>query len=185
MTRNRIIQSPFAHHVNHKWYLSSHAVPAVDTIKAYRDQVRQAYGHLRGVKFAAQGIDYTHFVLRDGVLDPVKTSHDIGSMLKYWALANQPSGYQYPVQDSPLQVRLVREDGKASIRLRLYDVTGPEGTFTRLGAYVNDDNDSKHTIDIPLSEEGRLEKAVFLAIEDCLEKIDRLEKRAAQQLAAA
>lgn len=185
MTRNGIIQSPFAHHVNHKWYLSSHAVPAVTTIKAYREQVRQAYGNLRGVKFAAQGIDYTHFVLRNGVLDPEKTSHDIGSMLHSWALANQPAGYLHPLQDSPVQVRLVREDGNASIRLRLYDVHGPEGKFTRLGAYVNGDSDSKHTIDIPLTEEGALEKAVFLAVEDCLEKIDRLEKRAAQQLATA
>jgi hypothetical protein len=185
MTSNGIIQSPFAHHVKRKWYLSSNAVPAASTIKAYREQVRQAYGNLRGVKFAAQGIDYTHFVVRNGVLDPEKTSHDIGSMLKYWTLANQPSGYQYPVKDSPVQVRLVREDGNASIRLRLYDVHGPEGKFTRLGAYVNDDSDSKHTIDIPLTEEGALEKAVFLAVEDCLEKIDRLEKRAAQQVAAA
>ncbi|PNE59592.1 hypothetical protein A8H39_00125 [Paraburkholderia fungorum] len=185
MTRNRIIQSPFAHHVNHQWYLSSHAVPAADTIKAYREQVRQAYGNLRGVRFAAQGIDYSHFVLQGGVLDPVKMSHDIGCMLKYWTLANQPIGYQYPVQDSPVQVRLVREDGKAGIRLRLYDVRGSKGMFTRLGAYVNEDSDSKHTIDIPLSEDGSLEKAVFRAVEDCLEKIDRLEKRAAEQLATA
>ncbi|VVE17262.1 MULTISPECIES: hypothetical protein [Pandoraea] len=185
MTSNPIIESPFAHCVNHKWYLSSHAVPAVDTIKAYREQVRQSYGQLRGVKFAAQGIDYTHFVLRDGVLNPERTNYDIGSMLKYWALANQPSGYQYPVHDSPVQVRFVREDGKASLRLRLYDVKGPEGTFTRLGAYVNDDTDSKHTIDVPLSEDGALERAVFRAIEECLEMIDRREKRAAQQLAAA
>ncbi len=185
MTSKGIIHSPFAHHVNHQWYLSSHAVPAADTIKTYREQVRRAYGNLRGVKFAAQGIDYTHFVIRNGVLDPEKTSHDIGSMLKYWALANRPGRYHYPVQDSPVQVRLVREDGKASIRLRLYDVHGPEGKFTRLGAYVNDDSDSKHTIDIPLTEEGALEKAVFLAVEDCIEKIDRLENRAAQQLAAA
>ncbi len=179
MTSNGIIQSPFAHYVNHRWHLSSHAVPAANTIKAYREQVRQAYGNLRGVKFAAQGIDYTHFVVRNGVLDPAKTSHDISSMLKYWALANQPSGYHYPVQDSPVQIRLVRADGKSSIRLRLYDVHGPEGKFTRLGAYVNDDADAKHTIDIPLTGEGALEKAVFLAVEDCLEKIDRLEKRAA------
>ena len=59
------------------------------------------------------------------------------------------------------------------------------GGVTRLGAYVNDDNDSKHTIDIPLTEEGSLEKAVFVAVEGCLEKIDRLEKRAAQHLTAA
>lgn len=180
MNNNRIRQSPFAHRVNNKWYLSCNAVPAVTTIKAYREQVRQAYGNLRGVSFAAQGIDYTHFVVENGVLDPEKTNHDVGSRLKYWALANQPSGYQYPIQDSPVQVRLTREDGGASIRLRLYDVHGQEGKLTRLGAYVNDDNDSKHTIDIPLTEDGTLEKAVFLAVEDCLEKIERLERRAAR-----
>lgn len=185
MTRNRTVHSPFAHRINQKWHLSSHAAPAPATIKEYRDLVRQANGNLRGVAFAAQGIDYTHFVAQDGEFSPEPTGHDTGSMLNAWALANRPSGYQYPVKDSALQVRLVREDGGASIRLRLYDVHGPEGKFARLGAYVNNDDDSRHTLDIPLTEDGSLEKAVFLAVGDCLEKIARLEARAAEQLAAA
>jgi hypothetical protein len=137
------------------------------------------------VRFAAQGIDYVHFVGRDGILEPVKSHHEIGNKLMAWAQANLPIGYQHPVQDSPAQLRLQREDGKASIRLRLYDVRGPEGMFTRLGAYINDDNDSNQTLDVPLPEDGWLEKGVFHAINDCLEKIDRLEKRVAQESARA
>ncbi|WP_321908003.1 hypothetical protein [Burkholderia cepacia] len=179
MTRNPIINSTFAHCIDETWHLSAEAAPAVPTIQAYRAQVQQAYGHLRGVKFVGQGIDYSHFVRLDGRLVPVMLNYDVSTRFVLWATANRPIGYDRPIVDSPVQVRLVRCDGKARIRMMLYDVLGPEGRFTRLGAYVNDADNTRHTIDIPLVDDASLEKAVFYGVSDCLEKIEALERRAA------
>ncbi|ONQ43704.1 hypothetical protein, partial [Burkholderia cenocepacia] len=185
LTRNPIINSTLAHCIDETWHLSAEAAPAVPTIKAYRAHVQQAYGHLRGVKFAGQGIDYSHFVRLDGSLVPVMLNHDLSTRFVLWATANQPIGYERPTVDSSVQLRLVRHDGKASIRLMLYDVLGPEGRFKRLGAYVNDADNTRHTIDIPLVDDAALEKAVFYGVSDCLEKIEALERRVAGLPAAA
>lgn len=63
-----IINTPFAHRVNGKWYFSSHASPRATTLEAYKEQVREAYGNLRGVKFAVQGQDFEHFDNTSGVI---------------------------------------------------------------------------------------------------------------------
>lgn len=88
-----IVNSPFAHQVNGKWFLSSHAMPQSQTMLEYQAQVRGAYGSLRGVKFAAQGVDYDHFELSLGDLCPQrseKTGADLD--LTAWAAAEYAIG---------------------------------------------------------------------------------------------
>lgn len=65
-----IVKSPFAHKVNGKWYVSSHAQPQCHSIEGYKAQVREAYGNLRGVTFAQQGVDYENFVSEGDSLYP-------------------------------------------------------------------------------------------------------------------
>lgn len=88
-----IVNSPFAHQVNGKWFLSSHAVPQSQTMREYQVQVRGAYGNLRGVKFAELGVDYDHFELSLGELFPrrsEKTGTDLD--LDLWAAAEYAIG---------------------------------------------------------------------------------------------
>jgi hypothetical protein len=68
-----IIETPFAHQVKGTWYFSSHALPQALTLKAYKTQVRNAYGNLRGVIFATQGVDYQHFRNDHGRISLVPT----------------------------------------------------------------------------------------------------------------
>ena len=79
-----IVNSPFAHQVNGRWYVSSHAVPQSRTMREYKAQVRGAYGSLRGVKFAAQGVDYDHFALSLGDLFPHGSENPVGSLRNSW-----------------------------------------------------------------------------------------------------